>query len=352
MKPVNLIIVGAGDRGKTYAEFALEHPDKAKIVGVAEPRQVRRDRLAKDHSIPPENQFDDWRQVIERGKFADAAVIATLDTMHADPAVAMANLGYHILLEKPMSPDPSDCKKIVEAALAKNILFAVCHVLRYTTYTKQLKEILDQGLIGEIVSIQHLEPVGFWHYAHSFVRGNWRNQTLSSPMLLQKSCHDLDWIRYIVGKPCIKVSSFGNLNHFITTNKPSAAGNALRCLECDHEPQCSYSAKKIYLDRLEPGYTGWPVRVLTPNPTVENIKEALSTGPYGRCVYECDNDVVDHQVVNMEFVGGISAAFTMTAFTEMPLGGRKTRIFGTLGELYSDGLEIELFDFLTKTLLQ
>lgn len=344
MDPVKLIIAGAGDRGTTYASYAATYPNRAQIVGVAEPRDFFRQRMAKDHHIPAENVFTDWKALAAKDKFADAVIIATQDAMHLEPAVAFANKGYHILLEKPMAPDEASCRKIVEAAIANEIIFAVCHVLRYTPYTQQLKQIIDSGAIGEIVSIQHLEPVGYWHQAHSFVRGNWRNEKESSFMLLAKSCHDLDWLRYMIGEKCRAVSSFGSLKHFRREEKPPDAGN--RCLDCNYEPSCPYSAKKIYIGFLRRGIKGWPVNVVTPEVSEENVLAALKEGPYGRCVYECDNDVVDHQVVNMEFEGDKTASFTMTAFTKA--NDRKTRIFGTRGEIEGDGTKISLYDFLME----
>ena len=345
MQPIRLIILGAGSRGSTYAAYARQHPDQLQIVGVAEPRDVYRERLADDYDIPFDNVWYDWREVASRPRFADGVIITTQDAMHAEPAVAFANLGYHILIEKPLAPNADDCRLIVDAAKRNGVIFAVCHVSRYTHYTQQLKAVLDAGRIGEIVSIQHLEPVGYWHQAHSFVRGNWRNEAESSPMLLAKSCHDLDWLRYIIGQPCTHVSSFGSLKHFRPEEKPPGAGD--RCLDCSVEPDCPYSAIKIYLGRVGRGETGWPVNVLTPDVTPETVTEALRTGPYGRCVYHCDNDVVDHQVVNMQFANGATASFTMTAFTSKR--ARETHIFGTRGELYGNGSKIEIYDFLTET---
>ncbi|MFW9966286.1 MAG: Gfo/Idh/MocA family protein [Candidatus Thorarchaeota archaeon] len=345
MRPVEIVIVGAGNRGNVYASYAIEHPDLVKVVGVAEPRDFHRQRMVKEHGIPPENVFTDWKDLAERERFANAVVIATQDSMHLGPAIAFADKGYHMLLEKPIAPDEESCRRIIQAVLDSKILFAVGHVLRYTRYTKKLKEIIASGAIGEVVSLHRLEPVGYWHQAHSFVRGNWRREDKSSSMLLAKSCHDLDWIRYIVGKSCRAVSSFGSLFHFKKENKPEGAGDF--CTNCDYEPNCPYSAKKIYLGFLEDGNYGWPVSVITPEVTKENVMEAITTGPYGRCVYECDNDVVDHQVVNMEFDDGITASFTMTAFTEA--GGRRTSIFGTSGEIYGDGTTIKVFDFLSDT---
>jgi predicted dehydrogenase len=344
-KTVTAIVAGAGGRGMGYSQFALAHPDRLRITGVAEPRAWNRQYMVDTHRLPAENVFADWRDLAARPRFADAVIIATQDAMHVEPAIAFAKQGYAILLEKPMAPSEAECQRIVQAALESQVLFAVCHVMRYTGYTQALKAFIDSGAIGEVVSVQHLEPVGYWHQAHSFVRGNWRNTRESSFMLLAKSCHDLDWIRYIVGERCKSVASFGSLKHFKRSEKPAEAGEAKRCLHCDYEPKCPYSARKIYLGRLAEGYYGWPVSVLTPEPTVESVTAALEEGPYGRCVYECDNDVVDHQVVNMLFENDKTATFTMTAFNRA--AHRKTRIFGTRGEVYGDGEKFEHFDFLT-----
>jgi len=343
MKPVTLLVVGGGGRGAGYAEYSADHPDELKIVGVAEPLDFRRNNLASKYAIPPQNVYTDWRQAAGRERFADAVVIATQDAMHAEPAVAFAERGYHMLLEKPLAPNEQDCRRIIKAVLNARILFAVAHVLRYTVYTRRIKQIIDSGVIGDVVSIQHLEPVGYWHQAHSFVRGAWRNSAESSFMLLAKSCHDIDWIRHIMGRSCRSVASFGSLYYFRPERSP--AGAAERCLDCTVEPNCPYSAKKIYLGLLARGKTGWPLKSLADEVTPESVMSALRDGPFGRCVYRCDNDVVDNQVVIMNFEGGRSASFTMTAFT--PSSDRKTRIFGTLGHLEGDGRYIHHFDFLS-----
>jgi predicted dehydrogenase len=342
MKQVSVLIIGAGSRGGGYADLIAGMPERARVAGVAEPREEFRSKFLAEHAVEPQQVFTDWRQAAERPRFADAVVIATQDAMHVEPAVAFAEKGYHVLLEKPMAPNEADCRRIVAAVNGK-VIFAVGHVMRYTLYSRAMKRLLDSGALGDIVSMQHLEPVGFWHQAHSFVRGSWGNEAESSPMLLAKSCHDLDWIRYMMGKRCMQVSSFGNLKHFRKENQP--AGAADRCLDCGMEATCPYSAARFYLGRVEQGKLGWPVDVLAANPTKESVTEALRTGQYGRCVYACDNDVVDHQVVNMSFEDGSSAAFTMTAFNRGY--GRITRIFGTHGEVYGDGEKIEHYDFLT-----
>jgi predicted dehydrogenase len=343
MQPVTMVIIGAGGRGTAYANWAAQHPDLAKVVGVAEPREFWRNRLVRDHAIPAKNVFEDWKPLARRKRFADAALVCTLDALHLAPTIALARKGYHILLEKPMAPDERGCRRIATAVQKAGVMVAVGHVMRYTDYTQKLKGLIDSGIIGQVVDIQHLEPVGYWHQAHSFVRGNWRNEAQSSFMLMSKSCHDIDWLHYLMGRRCQQVSSFGTLQHFRRECQP--AGAADRCVECRVEPDCPYSARKIYLGRVAKGETGWPVDVLTPDLTMEGVTKAITEGPYGRCVYTCDNDVVDNQVVSMLFEGGRTATFTMTAFNRAR--DRETRIFGTRGELYGDGRYIHHFDFLT-----
>ena len=338
MTPVTMLVVGCGSRGTTYARYALAHPDRLRIIAVAEPREECRRCMAVEYGIPPENLFADWRELLNRPRCADAAMVATQDVLHAEPAIALMDRGYHLLLEKPMAPTAEACRRIAETAVRNRTIFGVCHVLRYMDYTRKLKELLDAGAVGDLVSIQHLEPLGYWHYAHSYVRGNWRNEALSSSMLLSKSCHDLDWLRYIFGVPCRRVSSFGSLKHFRPECRPPGAAD--HCLDCAVEGNCPYSAKRIYLRQVERSQSSWIGAT-----TEADVLRGLRTLPYGRCVYACDNDVVDHQVVNMEFEGGRTATFTMTGFTRM--GHRRTGIFGTRGEIYGDGSRIHVKDFLT-----
>jgi predicted dehydrogenase len=336
MAPVDLLVVGAGQRGAHYARHAAA-TGAGRVVAVAEADPGRRERFAREFLIGPERVYESWTAV--PGRIADAAVIATQDRDHEEPAVLLAGWGYHLLLEKPMAPAEDAARRIAEAAEAAGVLLAVCHVLRYTKYTKTVKALLDDGRIGRVVSIQHLEPVGWWHQAHAFVRGPWRDSTQSSPMLLAKSCHDIDWLLYLAGQPVHRVSSFGSLTHFRPSSKP--AGAADRCLDCAVESDCPYSAVRHYRN----AGPGWPLSSVTHDPTDAGLTEALRTGPYGECVYNGQNDVVDHQVVMMELADGATVSFTMTAFT--PFEQRKTRIFGTHGYLDGDGARLRLVDFRT-----
>ncbi|KAJ6643944.1 putative oxidoreductase YteT [Pseudolycoriella hygida] len=351
-KPITIAIVGAGARGYTYASYAKIHPEWLKVVAVCDNHDYKCKLLAEEHMIPTENVFvGDWSKMIKRPKLADAVAICTTDKAHTGPAVAFVDLKYHILLEKPMSVTVDDCALIYKAVMKNKVIMAVGHVLRYTPYIKALKAILNSKVLGEIVNIQHLEPVGFWHFAHSFVRGNWHNESESTFSLLAKCCHDIDLISYMLDEKCTKISSFGSLSHFKKEKKPKEAGNAMNCLDCSYESSCPYSAKKIYIEEFRKnGNSQWPINVVQPkgNIDIENLTAALREGNYGRCVYEMDNDVCDQQVVSMEFESGTTATMSMVAFTEA-ICQRKTRIFGTRGEIEGDGSdEIKLYDFASR----
>ncbi|MBY8885267.1 Gfo/Idh/MocA family oxidoreductase [Streptomyces sp. PTM05] len=338
---VRLLLVGAGARGGTYARYAAS-TGRAEVVAFAEPDPQRAADTARDH--PGATGCADWRALAAQGIDADAVIIATQDSQHVEPAVAFAGLGHHILLEKPMATTEADAERIVEAVGRAGVMLAVCHVLRYTPYTTGVKQIVASGVLGEIISVEHLEPVGWWHQAHSYVRGNWRSTADAAPMLLAKSSHDLDWLSFIVDKPVRRVSSFGGLKHFRRENQPEGATDT--CLTCPVEPACPYSAPRIYLGCLgDPNRERWPLNVVTRERTTQGVLDALEEGPYGRCVYACDNDVVDHQVVNLEYEGGATASFTMTAFT--PFEHRRTRVFGTHGSLDGDGVTATVTDFRT-----
>jgi predicted dehydrogenase len=308
---------------------------------VAEPDPERRRLFASRHRLNPDCCFSDWREALGGRRFADAVMICTQDRDHAAPAIGFAQAGWDILLEKPMAPTSEECRAIVAAVKRAGVVFGVCHVLRYTPYTAALKRLVDDGCIGQVVGIQRLEPVGWCHFAHSYVRGSWRREAHSSSVLMAKCCHDLDWIIYLLGAACVQVSSFADLCHFRSRHLPPGAAN--RCLDCAVERDCAYSAARLYLGMVARGDLGWPVSALTPTPSEASVRAALRDGPYGRCVYACDNDVPDHQVVILQFHGARFASLTMSAFT--PVGHRRTTVFGTTGWLVGNGAKIEHHDF-------
>ena len=330
MKPITAVVLGAGSRGSTYARYAKVLPEALEIIAVAEPREDRRRILAEELGIPEENRFASWQELLEKPRMADCAFVCTLDDDHTEPAIRAMELGYHLLLEKPMSNTEDECRLIADTARKTGRTLAVCHVLRYTPFYMTLKKLIDQGEIGRVEAINQIENVGYWHQAHSFVRGNWRTVRETSPMLLQKSCHDMDIILWLMGRDCKRVQSFGSLRHFTPEHAPQGA--PARCLDgCPHADRCPYYAPRLYMAMTRPG---WPVDVITTDLSEEGRRKALEVGPYGRCVYHCDNDVVDRQVVNLEFEDGAVATFTMTGFSAD--FSRQLKIFGTKGQIFAD----------------
>ena len=320
------IVIGAGSRGTIYGSWA--NALGIEIAAIADIRPDRLKKAASDWNVSEDRCFTNVNQLFALGKIADAALICTQDRDHYGHAMAALNCGYDILLEKPISPDPKECLDIENTAKALGRKVTVCHVLRYTNFWGTIKNVLVSGELGKIVAIKHSENIGNYHMAHSFVRGNWRNTATSAPIILAKSCHDLDLLLWLTDSHCTKVSAFGGLSYFKEANAPENAAD--RCLDCPVE-NCRFHAWKVY----QPTLGGWPSDVVCLEQTEEALLEALKTGPYGRCVYHCDNDVCDHMSVAMEFENGITATFSLTAQTSACF--RQIYIMCEDGEIEADG---------------
>ena len=345
-RQISVIIIGAGNRGNVYAKFAEKYPEAMKVVGVSDILEHRKNRMGDRHNIPPEMRFGHYREVFTCGKkLADAVVISTPDDCHYEPCMTALSLGYDILLEKPVAQTEKECKAILAQTKKYNRIVAVCHVLRYAPYFLAMREVVNSGALGQIVSIQHMESIRYAHMAHSYVRGNWRDSKATTPIILAKSCHDLDILRWIIGKPCKSIAADGNLFFFKKENAPEGAPKY--CTDgCPHEANCPYSAITIYTKLKQ--HLG--VFDLEGNRDPEFILSRLKDprySSYARCVFHCDNDQPDHYVAEMMFDGGISASFTMCAFVSH--GSRRTRIMGTMGYLEGDLTQFTTWDFLTRT---
>ncbi|MHA1337628.1 MAG: Gfo/Idh/MocA family protein [Promethearchaeota archaeon] len=391
---ITAVLIGAGNRGlATYGMYALKNPNKLKFIAVAEPVHTRREKFSRLHKIKKEFQFKDCRELLEQGKIADVAFICTQDRMHVDPTIEALKMGYDVMLEKPMAHDIQGCIKIANTVKETNRILGVAHVLRYTKFFSTIKKVVQKGLLGTIINMSHRENVSWYHIAHSFVRGNWRREDLSSPLILAKCCHDLDLIYWIMESLPKKISSFGSLMHFKEENAPKGAPK--HCLDgCPAKDSCLYYAPRIYID-IEPivqimtksdnrglrflgnlrrknlhvlsviskfipllkslrYWSDWPVEPLyfgQPEELSGDFSDEakyniLKRSPYGRCVYKCDNNVVDHQVVNIEFRNQATATLTVHGFSERE--GRTLRIDGTkatlIGEFHDCGQKITLFD--------
>ena len=337
---VKVIIIGAGNRGRTYSGYAANYPDCMQIVGVSDIRESRKNAMGDRFNIPQERRFGDWSEVFKVPKFADAVVISTPDDLHYKPCMKALEMGYNVLLEKPIAQSEKECTDIAAQAHKYGGIVAVCHVLRYSPYFRAMREAVHSGMIGKLISIQHMEPIECRHMAHSYVRGNWRDSDKTTPIILAKSCHDLDIIRWIVDKPCKTIVADGSLTWFKAENAPEGAPK--RCTDgCPHEAECPYSAIDVYVRRKQ--HLG--VFDLK-NRKDENEIMAKISDPdnvWGRCVYYCDNNQPDHFVSEMVFEDGTTASFSMEAFT--PYGGRRTRIMGSTGYIEGDGTTFTLYEF-------
>lgn len=331
-KAKSLVLIGGGNRGNTYVKHGV-NSGLIKLVAIAEPIAERREYMAREYGVPADMCFESWEPLLALGKIADAAIVSTMDRDHFAPARAAMMCGYDLLLEKPIAPTLEECVELERIAKEQGVNVLVCHVLRYSVFFRALKNIIDSGKIGRIMNIEHSEGVGNIHHSHSFVRGNWSNEERSSFMLLQKSCHDIDILQWLVGGECLRVQSFGSLSYFKRENAPEGATE--RCFDgCPHIDSCPYSAKKLYIERKNDGnwFRGTATKLHEPC-SDDVVMEALKNTDYGRCAFLCDNDVVDHQTVNMEFENDILVSFTMSAFN---LGGRRIKVMGTHGELVGD----------------
>ncbi len=340
-----MAVIGAGGRGTyAYAPFAQSYPNLLEISAVAEPDSYRRQRFAEMYGIPEKACYSSWEPLLQEHE-ADGLLIANQDADHFAPLTAAMEGGWNILIEKPVTNDPKEAEFLEKEIAAYDKVLLICHVLRYTPFFRELKRILDAGTIGELIAIQHNENVGHFHQAHSFVRGHWRRSGESSPMILAKSCHDMDVLNWLMDDECEKLSSFGSLSHFKPEKAPE--GSPEYCMDgCPSEETCPYSAYR-YLSEKDANIKTW-ARAVVDHGKHKDLLEDLKKGPYGRCVYRCNNDVVDHQVVNLAYRRGGTVSFTMSAFTEK--AGRTIKLMGSRGEIRGDmeKNEIETTDFRTE----
>ena len=307
MDTKNLAVIGFGGRGHIYGEFSRKYPEKFQLKAVAETDEYRR-RDAKENFGA--EVYEDYKELLDQGYRLDLVAIATQDAQHKEHALYALNRGYDL--------------EIYECAKKNNRRVYVCHVLRYTPFYSKIKEIIDEGTLGEIVNVHASENVGYYHQAHSYVRGPWRNSGESSPMILAKCCHDMDILRYLIGEKCVSVNSYGSLSYFKEENAPENA--EAFCTDCPRKEDCAYNAQKLYTKYV------WPAGYFTKGAlTEENILRDLKYSPYDRCVFKCDNDVVDHQSTLLLFEKGKTAVHTMTAFSREIY--RDIKIYGTKAEL-------------------
>jgi hypothetical protein len=332
---LELLVIGAGSRGRyTFGPLSLRPNSGAKIVAVAEPDKEKREAMAREHNIIPERIYENGERALMQDKFCDGVIITTPDKTHYRLALSALKKGYHVLLEKPMATSPSECVEVVEAQKKSGKVLSVAHVLRYSPFFQEIKKIVDSKDFGKIVSLDLQEEVGYWHFAHSYVRGNWRKKKESGPIILTKCCHDMDIISWLIPDKITSVFSTGSRKQFRKLNAPLGSKN--RCIEnCIVKEDCPYNAERFYLSETELEKVKWPINVISPvDLSIEARKKALISGQYGKCVYRSDNDVCDNQEVWIRFKGDLRARFTMTAMGSEST--RKIKIYLQKGEIHGD----------------
>jgi predicted dehydrogenase len=334
--PIDMVVIGAGGRGyHAYGSYAAAHPGEVRFVAVAEPDPDRRERFSEAHGVALDQQYASWEQLVAQPRLARAAVNTTMDRTHHLSTLALLEAGYDVLLEKPMATTAAECVDLVRAADRHGRVLQICHVLRYAPFFRTVYDLVTSGRLGDLVSFEWNENLVYWHFAHSFVRGKWASSQRSAPMILTKCCHDLDLLVWMLGRPQT-VASFGSLTHF----RPDRVGPEIpeRCTDgCPIEAECPYYAPRLYIER-DPGH--WARDPVSLDHSPGSLRRGLETGPYGRCVYRADNDVVDHQVVVLEYASGLTATLTMQGAS--PVEGRTLRIDGMRATLFGNEARNEL----------
>jgi len=341
-KSLEVLIIGARNRGMyAYGELAKREDMDMSVVAVAEPVKDRREKMKLEHHIPEERCYETGKEALEQEKFCDAVIITTPDMTHKDLALMALDKGYDVLLEKPMATNAMDCVEIVEAQKRSGSVLCVAHVLRYTPFFNGIKDIIDSKELGAVKEISIVEEVGHLHYPHSYVRGNWRRKDESGPIILTKSCHDMDIIPWLIGDSVKSVRSEGSLKTFKESNAPE--GSTLRCTDdCKAKSTCKYNAEEYYLHEKDPNKLDLFVKIISPvDKSVEARRKAIETGPYGRCVYRCDNDVNDHERVTINFNKDINAEYTMKCGGEEFT--RKVTVEMEKGQIHGDLSKGSLF---------
>lgn len=347
-RPVRIVVIGAGNRAHKYLEYARRNPEQLRLAGIVEVNDLRRRAMADAFGLPDKYCYARYDDFFAGGLDADMVLISTPENAHFDPAVKAIDAGYHVLLEKPIAQRLDECREIARRARRRGVLVGVCHVLRYHPYFAKIRELVASGRLGHVVSVNHTASVGLDRATHSYVRGIFRREREANPILLAKCCHDIDFLLWLTGSHCRRLSSFGSLRWFRAENAP--AESTARCIDCPLEKECPYSAVDLYYNRRD-----WISNFDVPEGSTldEVILRQLRTGDYGRCVFRCDNDVVDHQIVSMELENDVTISFSMDAFT---LGDqRETHIRLTHGEIDGDertlrvrrfrGGEEQVYDF-------
>ena len=311
---MTIATVGCGNRARVYASLMAERPDQFQIVAAADRMPERIEYIRQLSRIENFKTFDSDRALLSQDKLADVVLIATQDADHLRAVIWAVARGYDIMLEKPICNHPEGILEVQRLASEANVRVVVCHVLRYTSFYRKIKEIVASGRLGQIITMNASEGIEAWHFAHSYVRGLWAVMEESTPTIVAKCSHDMDLLHWILGKRCLQIASFGSLSFFRKDNAN---------LEMEYPMfdarRYLISPKRFWLDQV--------IDDLSSDP--DQRREWLSKSQWNRSVFHGQNTAVDHQVLSMLFEDEVTATFTMSAFDE----GRNYEIHGTKASL-------------------
>lgn len=332
MKRLKAVLVGAGDRGKIYCNYALVCPTELEIVAVVDINEFKLNEAADRYDVPTECRFTNLDAFINSKIECDFVVNATMDEMHYETAMKIIRAGFNLILEKPITSKVYELKDIERTAMEMNVKVLICHVLRYTPFYRSIKEILDSGRLGKVMNMQLNEHIWHGHFVNAYVRGKWRNEDMcGSGLLLAKCCHDTDLMSWLNNATAPKyVSSFGSRSFFIEKNAPE--GSTKYCFECPHRDTCMFNAYKFEIEKdFIPYYTWARLNKPLNEITIEEKEEFLKHDVYGQCVYKTDMNIVDKQCVSVEFENGSIATLNMVGGASA--AGRHLHVLCEYGEI-------------------
>ena len=326
MEKVKLAIIGTGLRGAyTYAPLIAKYKDKCEIVAFVENKKGRRDLFLEKYPVDKDMVFDNLNDFIAHDKLADAVIISHYDLLHYDTAQVLLVKGYDVLVETPVANSLDGLVHLKEYSLKnKDRLFMVAYNNRYSSFYTKLKEIVDDKKLGDLINISYNVDIGYQNFVHNYVRGNWRITSDTATIMLTNSCQDIDMMINLSKGKCQKVSCFSDLRIFNWENFNTKMSE--NCFRCSEEESCPFSAKKIYLQ--EDKFINNSVHI---NPTKDNLEAILKQGPYGKCVFYCDNDVCDNLTSIFKFDNKVTSNFNINAFTKE--SDKKIRLFYKEGEV-------------------
>ena len=311
----HIAVIGAGDRGSDLTQSALRSSaGRFKIKAVVEPDQDAARTYCEKFELRDAAVFDRFEQLQAAGLDLDGAIIANPPHVHAAPACALLEAGVPIYLEKPMAAKLADARRIMESAKKSGMRMQVGFNLRYAPFFMKLQETVSTGRVGQVLSVEWKEILDCHHWATYCWHPSYDRSEIIGSWLMEKCCHDLDLLTWIIGSQCVRVASFGSRSYFNPRDDvPDYCTD-----NCPIEPQCRFSAYKFYPD----------------------LKEADCRLPKwrSRCVFNNDSDHVDHQSSILEYENGATATFSLMSLG--PTNNRQCRICGTEATLVAD-LETE-----------